>query len=96
MGRSEEALLYLVKAAALDPEDPSPYYVTMRVYTKLGRRDLSTPRGPTGCFFHWITVRSTSQSGHRPDEKRPTNCTFGGEDLTTLYVTSTEGHLFRA
>jgi gluconolactonase len=27
--------------------------------------------------------------------KRPTNCAFGDEDLTTLYVTSTEGHLFR-
>ncbi len=27
---------------------------------------------------------------------RPTNCAFGGEDLTTLYVTSIEGHLFRA
>ncbi|MBM3740295.1 MAG: SMP-30/gluconolactonase/LRE family protein [Acidobacteria bacterium] len=28
--------------------------------------------------------------------KRPTNCTFGGPDLSTLYVTTTEGHLFRA
>ncbi len=27
---------------------------------------------------------------------RPTNCTFTGPDLSTLYVTSTEGHLFRA
>ncbi len=27
---------------------------------------------------------------------RPTNCTFGGPDLSTLYVTSIEGHLFRA
>ena len=27
--------------------------------------------------------------------KRPTNCAFGDEDLTSLYVTSTEGHLFR-
>ena len=27
---------------------------------------------------------------------RPTNCTFCGPDLSTLYVTSTEGHLFRA
>ena len=38
-GRSEEALPYLVKAAAIDPKDPSPHYVMMRVYTKLGRRD---------------------------------------------------------
>jgi len=27
---------------------------------------------------------------------RPTNCAFGGDDLTTLYVTSIEGFLFRA
>ena len=27
---------------------------------------------------------------------RPTNCAFGGPDMTTLYVTSTQGHLFRA
>jgi gluconolactonase len=26
---------------------------------------------------------------------RPTNCAFGGDDLTTLYVTSIEGFLFR-
>jgi len=27
---------------------------------------------------------------------RPTNCCFGGPDMTTLYVTSTDGHFFRA
>ncbi len=27
---------------------------------------------------------------------RPTNCCFGGPDLSTLYVTSAEGHFFRA
>ena len=27
---------------------------------------------------------------------RPTNCCFGGRDMTTLYVTSTDGHLYRA
>ena len=27
---------------------------------------------------------------------RPTNCCFGGADLTTLYVTSTDGHFYRA
>jgi gluconolactonase len=26
---------------------------------------------------------------------RPTNCCFGGPDMTTLYVTSTQGHFFR-
>jgi gluconolactonase len=28
--------------------------------------------------------------------RRPTNCAFGGPDLTTLYVTTIEGFLFRA
>jgi len=28
--------------------------------------------------------------------RRPTNCAFGGEDLSTLYVTTIEGFLFRA
>lgn len=28
--------------------------------------------------------------------KRPTNCAFGDEDLRSLYVTTTEGHLFQA
>lgn len=33
---------------------------------------------------------------HPVQASRPTNCSFGGDDLTTLYVTSTEGHLFQA
>ena len=33
---------------------------------------------------------------HDVPAMRPTNCAFGDEDLSTLYVTSTEGHLFRA
>ena len=28
--------------------------------------------------------------------RRPTNCAFGGEDRTTLYVTTIEGFLLRA
>ena len=27
---------------------------------------------------------------------RPTNCCFGGPDMTTLFVTSTQGHFFKA
>ena len=33
---------------------------------------------------------------HRVPARMPTNCCFGGPDRTTLYVTSTEGHFFRA
>lgn len=32
---------------------------------------------------------------HPVAANRPTNCTFGGPDLTTLYITTTDGHLFR-
>ena len=32
---------------------------------------------------------------HPVAANRPTNCTFGEEDFKTLYVTSTDGHLFR-
>ena len=33
---------------------------------------------------------------HPVEANRPTNCTFAEDDLKTLYVTSTDGHLFRA
>ncbi len=33
---------------------------------------------------------------HPVPAKRPTNCAFGGAGRTTLYVTTTEGHLFQA
>lgn len=33
---------------------------------------------------------------HPVPANRPTNCAFGGKDLSTLYVTTTEGHLFQA
>jgi gluconolactonase len=33
---------------------------------------------------------------HPVPTTRPTNCTFGGPELRTLYVTTIEGHLFRA
>jgi gluconolactonase len=33
---------------------------------------------------------------HPVAANRPTNCCFGGPDMTTLFVTSTEGHLFKA
>jgi len=33
---------------------------------------------------------------HPVPANRPTNCCFGGSDLTTLFVTSTQGHFFKA
>jgi sugar lactone lactonase YvrE len=32
---------------------------------------------------------------HRLPEGAPTNCVFGGPELTDLYVTTLEGHLYR-
>ena len=32
---------------------------------------------------------------HPVPARRPTNCAFGGADMTTLFVTTIEGHLFR-
>jgi gluconolactonase len=33
---------------------------------------------------------------HPVPANRPTNCCFGGPDLTTLYVTTTDGHFYKA
>jgi gluconolactonase len=33
---------------------------------------------------------------HPVPANRPTNCCFGGPDLTTIFVTSTNGHFFKA
>ena len=33
---------------------------------------------------------------HPVPANRPTNCCFGGPDMTTLFVTTTQGHFFRA
>jgi gluconolactonase len=33
---------------------------------------------------------------HPVPANRPTNCCFGGADLTTLFVTTTDGHFFKA
>ncbi|MES1261789.1 MAG: SMP-30/gluconolactonase/LRE family protein [Acidobacteriota bacterium] len=54
--------------------------------------EVSGP-GPRICVF--------SPSGevletHPVPCTRPTNCAFGGDDLSTLYVTTIEGYLFRA
>jgi len=46
-----------------------------------------------------ITVFSPSGrvlETHPVPANRPTNCCFGGPDGTTLYVTSTQGHFFKA
>jgi sugar lactone lactonase YvrE len=39
-------------------------------------------------------VRIAGMETH-PAPAEPTNCAFGGPGLTDLYVTTTEGHLYR-
>ena len=54
--------------------------------------ELSGP-GPTIYIF---SPAGEVLETHPVPANRPTNCSFGGSDLKTLYVTSTDGHLFRA
>ena len=51
--------------------------------------------GGPGPMLYVFSPQGDVLETHPIDAKRPTNCTFGDDDLKTLYVTSTEGHLFR-
>ena len=52
--------------------------------------------GGPGPMIYVFSPQGDVLETHPVDAQRPTNCTFGDDDLKTLYVTSTEGHLFRA
>jgi len=51
--------------------------------------------GPGGMIYVFAPNGRVLETHPLPCD-RPTNCTFGGPDLTDLYVTSIEGHLLRA
>jgi gluconolactonase len=51
--------------------------------------------GP-GPMMYVFSPRGEVRETHPVPCTRPTNCAFGGDDLTTLYVTTIEGFLFRA
>lgn len=51
--------------------------------------------GPGGMIYVFAPNGRVLET-HPVPAKRPTNCTFGGADLSALYVTSIEGHLLRA
>jgi gluconolactonase len=51
--------------------------------------------GPGGIIYVFAPNGRVLET-HPIPANRPTNCTFGDADLRTLYVTSTDGHLFRA
>ncbi len=50
--------------------------------------------GP-GPMMHIFSPSGRILETHPVPVDRPTNCTFGGPDLSTLYVTTGGGHLFR-
>lgn len=51
--------------------------------------------GPGGMIYVFAPNGRVLETHPLPCQ-RPTNCTFGGSDLTDLYVTSIDGHLLRA
>ncbi|MEM7133259.1 MAG: SMP-30/gluconolactonase/LRE family protein [Chloroflexota bacterium] len=51
--------------------------------------------GPGGMIYVFETNGRVVET-HPVPANRPTNCTFGGPELSTLYVTSTDGHLLKA
>ena len=51
--------------------------------------------GPGPMIYVWSPAGREIET-HPVPASRPTNCCFGGPDLSTLYVTSTQGHFFRA
>ena len=54
------------------------------------------PDGGPGPMIYVFSPTGRVLETHRVPARMPTNCCFGGPDLTTLYVTSTDGHFFRA
>jgi gluconolactonase len=49
-----------------------------------------------GPMIYVFTPKGRVLETHPLPANRPTNCCFGGPDLTTLFVTTTQGHFFKA
>jgi gluconolactonase len=49
-----------------------------------------------GPMIYVFTPKGRVLETHPVPANRPTNCCFGGPDLTTLFVTTTQGHFFKA
>jgi gluconolactonase len=49
-----------------------------------------------GPMIYVFTPKGRVLATHPVPANRPTNCCFGGPDLTTLFVTTTQGHFFKA
>ena len=53
-------------------------------------------RGGPGPMVYVFSATGDVVETHPTPVDRPTNCSFGDADLKALYVTTSEGHLFRA
>ena len=53
-------------------------------------------QGGPGPMIYVFSPSGDVLEAHPTPVDRPTNCTFGGPDLTTLYVTTVEGYLLQA
>ena len=53
-------------------------------------------QGGPGPMIYVFSASGEVLEAHPIPEDRPTNCSFGGSDLKTLYVTTGGGHLFEA
>ena len=53
-------------------------------------------QGGPGPMIYVFPASGEVLEAHPIPEDRPTNCSFGGSDLKTLYVTTGDGHLFEA
>lgn len=49
-----------------------------------------------GAMIYVISPKARVLEMHPVPAIRPTNCCFGGPDLTTFFLTTTQGHLFKA
>ena len=51
--------------------------------------------GGPGPIIYIFSPNGKILGNHPVPANRPTNCAFGGEKMSTLYVTTTDGHLFK-
>ena len=49
-----------------------------------------------GAMIYVISPKARVLEMHPVPAIRPTNCCFGGPDMTTFFLTTTQGHLFKA
>ena len=54
------------------------------------------PNGGPGPMIYVFSPSGRVLETHPVPASNPTNCCFGGPDRSTLYVTSTDGHFFKA